>query len=172
MGFGFSLFGIPILILLSVALLAYFVFAGEKKALYALATMWGMVLLLIPFSLFMDNYRRPIHLTKADFVGDYRVDTTFYPGRNARWQYDRFGFRILESDSIIFVEINDKGTRINVHRHPINISAGPPSLWTVTDETSSPVFQQPPTLYRGHTRFYYVFDSEGYGNMFFRKVKE
>lgn len=172
MGFGFSLIGIPLLLLLSVALLLYFLFAKEKKALYALGILWGMVFLLIPFSLLMDNYRQPISLTKADFVGDYRIDTTFYPGRNARWQYDRFGFRILESDSIIFVEINDKGTRINVHRHPINVSAGPPSLWTVTNETSSRVFQKPPALYRGHTRFYYVFVSEGYGNMFFRQVEE
>ncbi|MEY3443395.1 MAG: hypothetical protein RLZZ519_1676 [Bacteroidota bacterium] len=172
MGFGFSLIGIPLLLLLSVTLLLYFLFAQEKKALYALGIIWGLVLLLIPISLLMDDLRRPIHLTKVDFVGDYRIDTTFYPGRNARWQYDRFGFRILGSNSIIFVEINDKGTRIKVHRHPIKVSAGPPSLWTVTDETSSRVFQQPPMLYRGHTKFYYVFDSERYGNMFFRKVKE
>ncbi len=170
MGFGFSLIGIPLLLLLSVALLLYFLFVKEKKALYALGILWGMVFLLIPFSLLMDNYRQPISLTKADFVGDYRIDTTFYPGRNARWQYDRFGFRILESDSIIFVEINDKGTRTKLHRHRIKINDVHPSFWSVIAETTSHVIQKPPTLYRGHTRFYYVFRSDRYGNMFFRKV--
>jgi hypothetical protein len=172
MGFGFSLIGIPLLLLLSVALLLYFLFAQEKKALYILGILWGMVLLLIPISLLMDDLRQPISLTKADFVGDYRIDTEFYPGRNAQWQYDRFAFRILESDSILFVEINDKGTRAKVFRHPIRISDGPPYLWSVIAETTSQVIQKPPTLYRGHTRFYYVFDSEQYGNMFFRKVNQ
>ena len=125
MGFGFSLIGIPLLLLLSVSLVLYFIFAKKRKALYALGILWGMVFMLILLAFALDQRRRPIQLTKADFVGDYRIDTTFYPGRNSRWQYHRFAFRILESDSILFLAINDKGTRINVFRHEILVGDGP-----------------------------------------------
>ncbi len=170
MGFGFSLIGIPLLLLLSVSLVLYFIFAKKRKALYALGILWGMVFLLILLAFALDQRRRPIQLTKADFVGDYRIDTTFYPGRNARWQYHRFAFRILESDSILFLAINDKGTRINVFRHEILVGDGSHYFWNVLADTTSHVIRHPPTLYRSHSRFYFVFRSDRYGNMFFRKV--
>jgi hypothetical protein len=169
MGFGFNLFGFPILILATVGLLIYF-FASQKKiALIILSGLWGLTILIFILGAIADHYRTPIPLTKADIIGEYRIDTTFFPGRNANWQHDHYKFYITDKDSIFFVVMNGKQISQTFYKHQITYLDGPPDLWLIIADSTHHIIKNQPTLFRGHDKFYYVFHSDKFGNMFFRK---
>ena len=169
MGFGFNLFGFPLLILATVGLLIYFVVTKKKIALKILGGLWVLTILILGLGLFMDKFRKPISLTKQDIICEYRIDTNFYPGRNAKWQYKNYKFTITSNDSLYFYQTS--GDKIfKSYAYKLKYSSGPPDLWTIQSMTTYHVIKYPPILYRGHNKFYYVFKSDIYGNMFFRKV--
>lgn len=171
MGFGFSLFGFPLLVLATVWLLILFFIYKKKIVLFILVGMWGLVIALFFFVSLAGHYSRPIRLAKEDIVGEYRIDADFYPGTNASWQYDHFKFLITGDDSIVFVVMDEKEIPESVYRHKIQYSDGPPVLWSISADTTHHIIEHGPTLYRSHSRFYYVFRSEKFGNMFFRKTE-
>ena len=86
MGFGFNLFGFPLLILMTIGLLIYFLVSRKKIAILLLGCLWGLTILLFIFGSITDHYRKPIRLTRQDIIGEYRIDKTFFPGENANWQ--------------------------------------------------------------------------------------
>jgi hypothetical protein len=172
MGFGFNLFGFPLLILATFGLLIYFFVSQKKIALIILGGLWVLAISVIILSLFVDQYRKPIHLTKNEIVGEYRIDTTFYPGANAKWQYDHYKFYITNKDSILFLEMEEKEIPRTIYKHKIKYSNIPPKLWSIVADTTHHIIINQPTLYRGHDKFYYVFHSEKFGNMFFRKLQK
>ena len=169
MGFGFNLIGFPILILTTIGLLIYFFVSKKRIALTILGAIWGLTILVFIASVISDHYRAPIRLTKSEIIGDYRIDTNFYKGTNAKWQYEHYKFTISPNDSIYFFVIN-KDTVKKMFKGKLKYSSGPPDLWTIQSMTTYHVIKYPPILYRGHNKFYYVFKSDIYGNMFFRKV--
>ena len=171
MGFGFSLIGFPLLLLATGGLVIYAVLKKTRKPLIVVAALWGLTILLFIIATVADHFRTPIRLTKHDIIGEYRIDTNFFSGTNAKWQYDHYRFTITPSDSIIF-NVTNKDTIIKTFKEKIVYSSGPPDLWKVQSNTTYHVIKYPPTLYRGHKRFYYVFKSDIYGNMFFRKVEK
>jgi len=171
MGFGFNLFGFPILLLTTIGLLIYF-FATKKKVVLAiLVGLWGVTVLLFILAAITAHFRTSIRLTKQDIVGEYRIDTNLYSGTNAKWQYEHFKFFISDNDSILFIVMKGKEIPNKFYKHKIKYSAGPPDLWSIEADTTHHVIQHRPTLYRGHNKFYYVFHSDKFGNMFFRKVE-
>jgi hypothetical protein len=142
------------------------------KPILVVATLWGLAILLFIIEIIANNSRTPIRLTKDNIIGDYRIDTSFYNGANSRWQFDRFRFTITPTDSIYFF-VTNKDTINKTFKEKILYSSGPPdlwSLWKLKNDTAYHVIKYPPTLYRGHKKFYYVLKSDFYGNMFFRKV--
>ena len=169
MGFGFNLFGFPLLILSTIGLFIFFLISRKKITLTILGSLWGFTILIFIFGSIADHYRKPIRLTKQDIIGEYRIDKTFYPGKNANWQYKHFKFYITDKDSILFVIMKEKGIPLAFYKHKINFSDGPPDLWKIIADSTHHILKSQPTLYRGHDKFYYVFHSEKYGNMFFRK---
>jgi hypothetical protein len=172
MGFGFNLFGFPLLILATVGLLIYFFVSQKKIALIILGGLWVLTISVIILNLIVDYNRTPIRLTKNDIVGEYRIDTTFYPGANAKWQYDHYKFYITNKDSILFIVMKEKEIPRTIYKHKIKYSKIPPKLWSVVADTTHHLIRNQPTLYRGHDKFYYVFHSEKFGNMFFRKLQK
>jgi hypothetical protein len=172
MGFGFNLFGFPLLILATVGLLIYFFVSQKKIALIILGGLWVLTISVIILNLIVDYNRTPIRLTKNDIVGEYRIDTTFYPGANAKWQYDHYKFYITNKDSILFIVMKEKEIPRTIYKHKIKYSKIPPKLWSVVADTTHHLILNQPTLYRGHDKFYYVFHSEKFGNMFFRKLQK
>ncbi|RPD43382.1 hypothetical protein [Paracnuella aquatica] len=171
MGFGFNLIGFPLLLLATGGLVIYAIAKQTWKPLLIVAAIWGLTILLFITATIADYFRTPISLTKADIIGEYRVDTNFFSGTNAKWQYDHYRFKITSSDSIIFY-VTNKDTVIKTFKEKILYSSGPPDLWKVQSDTTYHILKYPPTLYRGYKKFYYVFKSDIYGNMFFRKVKK
>ena len=170
MGFGFNLFGFPLLILATIGLLIYFLATKKKIALKILGGLWALTIVIFSLVLFMERLRKPISLTKQDIIGEYRIDTDFYPGKNAKWQYGHFKFTITSNDSLHFYETRND-TILKIHTCKLKYSSGPPYLWGVENDTTCKILKHPPTLYRGHNKFYYVIRSDNYGNMFFRKQK-
>jgi hypothetical protein len=172
MGFGFNLIGFPLLLLTTGGLVIYAMAKKTWKPLLVVAALWGLTILLFIGAAISNHYRTPIRLTKNDIIGDYHIDTKIFTGANAKWQYNRYKFTITPTDSIYFY-VTNKDTVINTYKKRLVYSSGPPDLWKVhSDTTTHHVIKYPPTLYRGHKKFYYVFKSDHYGNMFFRKVNE
>jgi hypothetical protein len=131
-----------------------------------------LAIIIITSGKIADHLRKSIRLIRADIIGEYRIDTNFYNGKNAQWQYHRYRFTITPQDSILFY-VGSKDTIIKTFRGKILYSDGPPDVWKIQEDITSPTFhviKTPPTLYRGHSTFYYVFKSNFYGNMFFRKI--
>jgi ABC-type transport system involved in multi-copper enzyme maturation permease subunit len=169
MGFGFNLFGFPLLLLATAGLIIYAVAKQSWKPLLVVAGLWGLTILMFALASIADYNRKPIRLTRQDVIGEYHIDTNFFSGANARWQYDHYKFYITNNDSILFTVSNDKGVPQKLYRHKVTYSGGQPTLWKISADTTHHIIRQQPTLYRGHNKFYYVFRSDKYGNMFFRK---
>lgn len=168
MGFGFNLIGFPLLLLATVLLLIYFKVTKSKTVLKILGGLWILIILSVILITIKIEFDRPLHLTKEQIAGNYRIDKSFYPGKNADWQYEHYKFTITPNDSIYFYVIR-RDTVLKTYSGKLKYSSGPPDLWHIQGDTTFHIIKNPPTLYRGHTRFYYVFHSELYGNMFFRK---
>lgn len=168
MGFGFNLIGFPLLILTTIGLLIYFFATKRKIALKILFAIWGLTILVIITVVISNHNRTPIRLTKSEIAGVYSIDTNFFKGTNARWQYDHYKFKITKTDSFYFY-VTSKDTVLKTFTGRVKYSSGPPDMWKVQGETAYHVIKYPPTLFRGHSNFYYVFHSDNYGNMFFRK---
>ncbi|RYY06468.1 MAG: hypothetical protein EOP43_06255 [Sphingobacteriaceae bacterium] len=168
MGFGFNLIGFPILLLATVGLIIYAIAKQTWKTLLIVVVLWVLTILLFILSTIATNFRTPIRLTKTDIVGNYRIDTTFFKGKNAKWQYDHYRFTITPTDSIYFY-MTHNNTILKTIKGKLKYFSGPPDLWVVQGDTSYHLIKYPPTLFRGYKKFYYVFHSDFYGNMFFRK---
>jgi hypothetical protein len=166
MGF---IIGFPILLLTTIAFIIFYAITKKKIALIGICSIWGFAFLIVVTGLINDYYSQPIRLTKTEIIGDYRIDTNFFTGKNAKWQCDHYRFTITPTDTIIFY-VTNKEIIIKTYKEKIVYSSGPPDMWKVQNGTAYHVLKYPPTLFRGHKKFYYVFKSDYYGNMFFRKV--
>ena len=164
-------FGIVLMGSISAVLIFIQFFFENEWPLKILLATWLAAAAFFVLGMISEYLRRPIPLGKSDIVGDYRIDRRFYPGPDAEWQYQHFGFRILPSDSILFVEANDNGTIKKLYKHPIQWFSGLKMRWRVIADTTSHIIENPPTLYRRGHRFYYVFHSKKFGNMFFRNTR-
>jgi hypothetical protein len=100
-----------------------------------------------------EEYRKPVPLSKADIVGHYQIDTIFYTGANARWQYNHYRFTISSNDTLYFDVLNNDSI-VKSFREKITYSYGPPDLWRVESDSTYHVINHPPTLFRGHKKFY------------------
>jgi hypothetical protein len=172
MGFGFNLFGLPLLILATIVLLFYSLVKKSSSALKLLGVLWIGVVLIFVLGAVLDNYRTPIRLTHQQVIGGYRIDTGFFPGPNARWQFEHYRFLITDNDSICFFYVDEKKMVHQRFKLGIKYCFGPPVLWSIINDTSQNIFESGPILYRSHNRFYYVFKSKKIGNMFFRHVSK
>lgn len=171
MGFGFNLFGFPLLLLVTVGLTIYSIVRRSWRPMIFLVILWGLTVMLFIIAGISNYYRTPIRLTRQDIIGEYRIDTNFFTGTNANWQFEHFRFFIKDSDSIEFIVHTDNKTISKTYKHKVTFTGGTPTLWRISADTTHHVIQHQPTLYRGHKKFYYVFRSDKFGNMFFRKVE-
>jgi len=171
MGFGFNLFGFPLLLLATVGLTIYAIIKRSWRPLIFVAIMWGLTFILFTIVAIFRHYQTPIRLSRQDVIGEYRIDTNFFAGTNANWQFEHFRFSITDSDSIEFKVYNDNKTISKTYKHKVAFTGGTPTLWRISADSTHHVISHQPTLYRGHKKFYYVFRSDKYGNMFFRKVE-
>lgn len=167
MGFFFDLLILLFFLLSIVGTFIYYIISKNKKALITILILVIGIILLFIFDTIAR--REPIKLNREGIIGEYRIDTTFYPGKNARWQYYHYRFSITENDSITLIHLNDSSIPIATYKYKIRYTDGPPDIWSVDTNKAYHIVAHHPILFRSYNRFYYVLRSDKYGNMFFRK---
>jgi len=118
-------------------------------------------------------------LTQQDIYGTYVIDKDRFPGKQADWQYENFRFKITDHNELIFESlIYDNKWKADTVK--VSYSSGyydedkkeycNQKLRVHSDSTSHHIIRDNPTLYRQNfSGFYYVFESEKFGNVFFKK---
>jgi hypothetical protein len=111
-------------------------------------------------------------LQRDDICGEYVIDRTKFPGKQADWQYDHFRFEITKENKFLFhitegdvIHKTDTGKVVFLEacqRPRIILQVAPPRHHIIEDK---------PTLYSASVLFYYVFHSPRFGNVFFTKGK-
>jgi hypothetical protein len=126
---------------------------------------------LIIFSGIYGKIASPMNVDRDDVIGTYRVDRTMFPGPQANWQHDHFILEIEETGTVSLMSKDINGNW-HTYRRPFMPVYQANYRWrfpTEGDNTAHHVLANTPTLYREWWRFYYVFNSPRFGNMFFRK---
>ena len=106
-------------------------------------------------------------IPRSRIFGKYEIDRAFYSGENANWQHEIYSFEITKDNEFKFSEklkdgsVRDTLGKIRWYRN------SPPHLFRI-EGTNSPLIDTHPSHYRGHCKFYFVFQTK-YGNMFYRK---
>lgn len=172
MGFGFNLFFILILVPATGILLLAWLVSRQKAFGYILFLIWGGVVGLVVFSTVMQKVFAKKILDKDDYYGQYIIDRSYFPGKQADWQYNHFRFEIKENDSIYFYVT--KGNEIlETYKGAVNTLKPYHSrrLEIMMEKPTHHIVSSNPTTYRSTWSFYLVFNSPKFGNMFFKKGK-
>ncbi|MBB2145474.1 hypothetical protein GM921_08270 [Pedobacter sp. LMG 31464] len=170
MGFGFNLFFFPALLLITI--IGLVAWAITKKSLFGkiLGIIWLTLIGLIILLLVVQKLTSKKILKKESYYGQYVIDRSFFPGKQANWQYKHFYFDIKPNDSIyLYVVYNDKITK--TYKGVISTMAIYKSerLAIHMEHPTHHILTSNPTTYRGSWSFYLVFNSPKFGNMYFVK---
>jgi len=111
-------------------------------------------------------------LEKDDYYGTYVIDRAYFSGKQADWQYNHYRFEIKENDSIYFY-VTDRERIVKTHTGVISTldTYASARLVIKMNKPSHHIFTTYPTTYRSTWRFFLVFHSPKYNNMFFKKGK-
>lgn len=168
MGFGFNLFFVFILLPGSVLLAILGVASGKKLFWQLLGGSWAGVIGLGLLSALTRPLFETIQLEKQDYYGSYVIDRSKCPGRQADWQYQTFRFDITTDDRIAFYVL-ENGNVAQTYRGTIS-TVKPYSSERLVLHMAQPahhILTTDPTIYRRGRRFYLVFNSPRFGNVFF-----
>lgn len=166
---GVSLLFVFVVLPLTILLLLVGIYRKSRKI-----TLIGC----LPFFLFccllgwvyVDNYMHRLH--KREVYGTYVVDRSQFPGRQSNWQYHHFRMEIGRDDTLrLYLTEQDK--IIRTYKRPIRfVPMRVQALWQFDDSDALPthhLIAETPTLYRKGWKFYYVFNSVRFRNVFFKK---
>lgn len=164
----FALFLLPLTVMLLV------IWALTRKALFgkALGIIWLSIFALVVFSVLTRPLSEKKKLTKEDYYGEYVIDRSYFPGKQAEWQYNNFHFIINPDDSIYFYSTPKDGPA-TVFKGRISTSApyGSARLIIYMPVPTHHILTTDPTVYRKVWNFFLVFNSPKFGNMYFTKGK-
>jgi hypothetical protein len=172
MGFGFSLFFVFILVPITGILLLTWLFTRKKVIGKILALVWiGILGLILSISIihFLTGKKE---LDREDVYGEYIIDRSKFPGKQADWQYDHFRFEITRQNQFQF-HLTDKEKIVKTYKGKVTFleSYARPRIVVHVDTPAHHIIEERPTLFRTVWGFYYVFNSPRYGNVFFIKGK-
>lgn len=189
MGFAFNLaFPFVLTAFLLSVFVALVISLRQKKGnvFYWIMGSWGLLAVVFWGYYKFINYSKPMRLSRTNIEGEYRIDTTFYPGFQAHWQYKHIKFRLDSIHWMLNMKFDYGIEREFVGK--VNWKEySNPQLWefgkmqyenfpekdsiNVNVGETVPVLGNTPVLYRSNSRFYYVFEDTPWGNLFFRKVE-
>ena len=166
----FAFFGFLLILIPTILILIFYLIFKRKIFLKIIVVLWiSIILLFISGSIF--NSKKEIQ-TK-DIYGEYVIDRNKFSGKNADWQYNHYKFEIKNNHEFIFYRLNDHGKVVNQNKGKIEIIEGfaSPRIRIIELVNEDRLIEEEPTLYREIWNFYYVFKTEKFGNMFFKKGK-
>jgi hypothetical protein len=150
----------------------------KQQFVYILITIWVIFIGGTGLLFMIEPFLKPMVVTPQDIYGNYVIDKSIFPGKQAEWQYDNFRFKITKNDELVF----EYHIYNNWKREVVNISYTSGYYDTDKDEycnkriilhsnsTNHHIIHDNPTLFRkDFNRFYYVFKSKRFGNVFFVK---
>ncbi len=173
MGFGFFLLLLFIVGPSTIILILIGLFTRDKDYFIAIGVIWFLLFGLICLSISINFFTSKKNLDQSDLYGDYVIDRSHFPGKQADWQYDHFRFTLTHSDSIYFHE-TEGANIIKTHKGSIRFLtkySQPRLIIEMENDTCHHIIEKYPTLYRKVWSFYYVFHSPKFKNVFFRKGK-
>ena len=167
-----------VMLLFSLGLNDYFS-SNKKFPIYLLLFGWVTFIGGSGILYLSQPYFKPVVLTNKDIYGSYVVDKSKFPGKQADWQYENFRFKITKTDTLIF-EYKLYENKWKTEHIKLSYSSGyydldkeeycNRKLQVHSDSTNHHIIKDNPTLYRKKFgNFYYVFESEKFGNVFFKK---
>ncbi|MBO0360532.1 hypothetical protein J0X19_21400 [Hymenobacter sp. BT186] len=173
MGFGFNLFFIFILLPLTLILVvAFFItWLSTGKTIFGkiLGILWLFVLSLVILSM-IARASLSTDIERDDIYGEYVIDRTKFPGKQADWQYNHFRFEITERNKLFFhVTEGINVTRTYSSEVSFTTSSRNPHIILYPTIPTHHIISDNPTLYTNTSEFYYVFHSPKFGNVFFKK---
>ena len=172
MGFGFNLFFVFILVPLIGILLVIWLVTRKKIFGKTVGLIWLGIFGLALFSGTVQWLTAKTELKKKDYHGQYIVNRDYFPGTQADWQYENFRFEIKDNDSIYFYA-TDKEKILKIYRG--TITATDPSQYSSErliinmNQLTHHILTSNPTTYRSAWRFYLVFSSPKFDNVYFKK---
>ena len=162
--FSFILFPLTVILLIT--------WAVTRKNLFGkiLGFIWLGITVISIASGITQKLNAKILLEKKDFYGHYIIDKSFYPGKQAEWQYMHFQFDIRNNDSIFFNVTNGKNI-LKTYKGSITTIKPYSSerLIINMEQFTHHILTSNPTIYRNKRSFYLVLNSPKFGNVFFRK---
>ncbi|WP_210116325.1 hypothetical protein [Hymenobacter fodinae] len=138
--------------------------------LKALAGLWGVVFGLIGLAWLIHLFTPKSELEKDNYYGQYVIDRTKFPGKQADWQYNHFRFEITNDDRITFYQMEGDSI-LNTYFGAIS-TVKPYNSHRLVVRMKQPthhILASNPTVYRQKGHFYLVFKSSHFGNVFFTK---
>ncbi|MES2863136.1 MAG: hypothetical protein V4666_03380 [Bacteroidota bacterium] len=143
----------------------------KKKIFGKLIVGLWITLIILPFlMMFLSIFTSKKNVEKEDIYGDYIIDRTKFSGKQADWQYNHYRFKITEENKIFFY-ITEKENIIKTIEGKVEFTeyGHSPHLKIELDEPKFHILKENPALYREVWNFYYVFESEKFKNVFFKK---
>lgn len=172
MGFGFNLGIIFIIIPLIIILSILWIISRKKIFGKSIAIVIIGIASLVLFSSIISILTDKKILEKDDYYGTYIINRSYFPGKQADWQYNNFRFEIKENDSIYFY-CTDKNKIHKTYKGSISTLKYYNSERIVIhmNEPTHHIVKDNPTIYRSVWDFQMVFNSDKFSNMFFKKGK-
>lgn len=170
MGFGFNLGMILIVLPLTGLLLLAWLISKRKIFGILLAIIWSGIFGLVLLSIALRPFIEKIQLEKEDYYGEYIIDRSYFPGKQANWQYNHFRFEITGDDSIFFY-VTEGEKVLDTYKGTISSPRpyGSVRLAITMNQPTHHVVSSNPTTYRDIWDFYLVFYSPKFNNMYFKQ---
>lgn len=171
-GFGFNF--LMILLIMPVTVILILAWIISRKAIFGklLGLMWGGIFGFLAFLIVMQIFTTKMKVTKSKIYGNYVIDRSKYPGKQADWQYDNFKFKVTKDNVMHFsYKLSDGEFKTQEIRVDFLEQYYSHRLVLAQDSTRHHIIADNPALYRDVWNFYYVFKSDKFGNVFFKKKK-
>jgi len=174
MGFGFNLFIVfiffPMMVILTITIGIIWLVTKRKLFGIILACIWLPVIALILIMSIVHFFTVKKRIKVDDIYGEYIIDRSKFPGKQADWQYNHFRFEITPKNEILF-HVTEKEKIIKTYSGSVTFIHHymPRLVLHMKTDTNHHVIDSEPTLYRTVWGFYYVFNSSEFGNVFFTK---
>lgn len=169
-GFGFNFLMILVILPLTVILTIIWVISRKTIFIKLVGLMWAAIVLLIAVLVILQMFTTKMKVTKNKIYGEYIIDKNKFSGEQADWQYENFKFKITK-DNILHFSYKVSNDEYKTDLIPVNFLEQYYSdrLVIGKDTTRHHIMVDNPTLYRDVWNFNYVFNSDKFGNVFFKK---
>ena len=162
---------IPFIIMMIVSLLLNNYFSNIKKfPIYFLLIGWGVFLGGSGMLLLLNPYFEPMKVKRENLYGTYEIMLNKFDKKQASWQHKNYELEITKDSYLKLYKL--KPSRYLIDSVTINIeeSSVRANFSINSDSLTHHIIKNDPTLFRkSFKKFYLVFKSEKYDNMFFKK---